>query len=105
MPKRKTIKLGFICLACDHLFKQRVPALYIDLHSFNQVDIEAEAPDRSPYTVPQPVVCPNCEAVDQFDLTGGSNLRVLLALLLHRYLPFLAPSRIRPDPTVPPQAR
>ncbi len=102
MPKRKTITLNFVCQVCDHHFKQRVPALYVDIKimqqqvASNQSGAETEAETHSPYIIPQRVVCPTCNGIDRFKLSLSSSLRVTLALFLRRHLPILAPDLIQP---------
>ncbi len=98
MSKHKTIKLGFVCQECNHHFKQRVPALYVDLNTMRQqvASNQSGAETHSPYIIPQRVVCPTCGQVDRFKLHLFSSLRVTLALFLRHYLPILAPRLIQP---------
>lgn len=90
----RTIKLDFYCTACGHSFNRKVRRVLVDLNTLAQK--QAEKQGRSEYIIPERIVCPRCQAVDQFELASASQVRIQ-ATILSRIL-------VKPAPDDPIQA-
>jgi len=90
----RTVKLGLHCTACGHSFKRKVRKLLVDLNTMERN--RGEPQGRSEYIIPERIVCPRCQAVDQFELASSSQVRIQMTIL-SRIL-------VKPDPDDPVQA-
>lgn len=59
----------FRCSACGHTFRRELRRIYVDRPTFEQRVIRQEETRHSEYIIPQRVICPKCQAVDQYELT------------------------------------
>jgi hypothetical protein len=80
LKRTKGLKLGFKCLACGHVFQQRVEKLFCDLNTVERRQ-KGEPVKYSEFVVPERVICPKCNAVDQFDLAPKTYLELTGHLL------------------------
>ena len=89
--RQRRMKLEFQCTACDHMFKRSVSRLFVDMNTFEKN--RGESGGRSEYVIPERIVCPKCQAVDQFEVAPSSRIKVQ-AEILRRIV-------IKPDPDDP----
>jgi tetratricopeptide (TPR) repeat protein len=89
--RERRMKLELQCTACGHVFKQGVSRLFMDLDAFEKK--QSEPGGRSEYVIPERIVCPRCQAVDQFELTSSSRVQVQAEILKRIVIP--------PDPDDP----
>jgi rubredoxin len=71
LPKRQpTVRIEFTCAACGHVFEQNVRRLYVDLAvSRLKQDREGGFDIPGELRIPDPIVCPKCQAVDKFEIS------------------------------------
>jgi len=78
--RKKGLKLDFTCLACGREFNQTVETLLCDLTTVERKR-RGEQTKYSEYVIPERIVCPRCHAVDQFELSGTTYLKLTGVLL------------------------
>jgi tetratricopeptide (TPR) repeat protein len=66
LKRKPGLKLEFECTACDQPFRQNVRWLYIDPELVKQNQGRIESTDADKFLVPERIICPHCQAVDQF---------------------------------------
>jgi tetratricopeptide (TPR) repeat protein len=74
--RQRTIMLSFSCITCERPFKQRVGKVFIDLNTLEKKQAQSDSQERSEFIIPERIVCPKCQAVDQFEFDTVT--RVLL---------------------------
>jgi len=89
--RQRKVRLEFECIACGHPFKRRVDRVFVDLNTFEKDPFGHEG--RSPYVIPERIVCPRCQAVDQFELASSSCIKIQTEMLKRIV--------IKPDPDDP----
>ena len=77
--RQRTVKLEFQCTACGHTFKRSVRKLFVDLHTFEKN--RGQPQGRSPYVIPERILCPRCQAIDQFELSSSSVIKIQATIL------------------------
>ena len=78
--RQRKVRLEFECIACGHPFKRRVGRVFVDLNTFEKNPSGHDG--RSPYVIPERIVCPRCQAVDQFELASSSHIKIQTAILV-----------------------
>lgn len=78
--RKKGLKLDFTCLACGREFNQTIETLLCDLTTVERKR-RGEQTKYSEYVIPERIVCPRCHAVDQFELSGSTYLKLTGELL------------------------
>ena len=89
--RQRKVRLEFECIACGHSFKRRVGRVFVDVNTFEKDPHGHDG--RSPYVIPERIVCPKCQAVDQFELVSSSRIKIQ-AEMLKRIV-------MKPDPDDP----
>ncbi len=74
----KSIKIGLRCQVCGKTFTQRAECLILDLGTVERKRAGEQLP-FSEFFVPTRVICPHCQAEDQYDLSNWQSFRVALA--------------------------
>jgi hypothetical protein len=91
--RQPKVKLEFRCTVCERQFKRSVHKVFVDMNTFEKNRERDEPPERSEYIIPERVECPRCKAVDHFELTSSSRIKIQTTILMR----ILA----RPDPNDP----
>jgi len=91
--RRRTIRLDFHCTTCERRFKQRVGKVFIDLNTLEKKQAQPASQERSEFIIPERIVCPKCQAVDQFEFDTVT--RILLQVTV------LSGILTKPDPDDP----
>jgi hypothetical protein len=80
--KRKPgIDIEFECTACRHPFEQRVRWLYIDPGIVKRIQGQFESAEPHEFLIPERIICPHCQAVDQFEFAPSIFGHATTALL------------------------
>jgi tetratricopeptide (TPR) repeat protein len=66
LKRKPGLNLEFECTACDRSFKRKVRWLYIDPEIVKQNQGRIESTDADEFLIPERIICPHCQAVDQF---------------------------------------
>ena len=75
------------CRACGHDFRREIKRIYVHVPAIGK----KEVPGRSPYIIPQHITCPNCQAVDQYELTNQTKNMLSLTMMVGGLKGGLAP--------------
>ena len=62
------LNIEFECIACGRPFKQKVRWLYIDPEIAKQKRAQTSPEGLNEFLIPERIICPHCQAVDQFEL-------------------------------------
>ena len=77
----------FHCIVCGHTFRRSLERIYIDGPTQDRRKASGEtAEGRSEIIIPQHIPCPQCQAVDQYELTPSSLLAISMASTVFRLL-------------------
>jgi tetratricopeptide (TPR) repeat protein len=85
--QRRGISTLFFCIACGHTFRRSLERIYIDGPTLDRRKASGEkAEGRSEIIIPQHIICPKCQAVDQYELTASALFAISMALVAVRLL-------------------
>ena len=76
--KKAKIMIGFICENCGHKFKRGIKHIFVHIPSLFE-EIEKKKINHSPIIIPYEMICPECSAVNQYQLDMDSSLRIKMA--------------------------
>ncbi|MCX6066832.1 MAG: hypothetical protein NT121_13910 [Chloroflexi bacterium] len=84
-PRPKSIKIGLRCQICGKTFTQRAECLILDMGTVERKRAGEQLPFND-FFVPARVICPHCQAEDQYALSSWQSFRVALALLWTQWI-------------------
>jgi tetratricopeptide (TPR) repeat protein len=77
----RTIRLDFHCTTCQRRFKQRVGKVFIDLNTLEKKKAQSDSQERSEFIIPERIVCPRCQAIDQYEIDVRSRVSLQMTIL------------------------
>lgn len=85
ISRPKLIKIGLRCLVCGKTFTQRAECLIMDMTTVERKRV-GEQTSFNEFFVPARVICPHCQAEDEYELSRWQSIRVVLALLWTQWI-------------------
>jgi hypothetical protein len=84
-PTPQPLHLTFLCRVCHQSFQHPVRRLYLDVAVSRRYQ-GRQRPTLAPgeVTIPEPIVCPSCATVNQFEIAASAYLPLGAALLRAR---------------------
>jgi hypothetical protein len=84
LKREPSVRIEFVCRGCGHPFARNVRRLYVDL-AISRLKHDQGMDIPGELRIPDPIVCPKCQAVDQFEMSpavygliSGAMLRTTL---------------------------
>jgi hypothetical protein len=88
-PQPGPLALEMVCQVCEQSFQQPVERLYVDLAAARQYQHQNRTTvAHDEVSMPDPVTCPHCGAVDHVTIRASAYMPIGTALLRFRFGPY-----------------